>query len=79
MRRIFGHAGLPFSMDYFYAHDSKAWGSTEQTRSSLNDCSGSSYAGSNEHRMPMTISGGEMEKRVREIRLKNEDNKKIRK
>lgn len=79
MRRIFGHAGLPFSMDYFYAHDSKAWGSTEQTRSSLNDCSGSSYAGSNEHRMPMTISGGEMEKRVREIRLKNEENKKIRK
>ena len=68
MRRIFGHAGMPFSMDYFYQHDSKEWGSSGQTRSSGETFSGSSYAGSNQHRMPQTVSGKEMANRVREIR-----------
>lgn len=74
MRRIFDYAGEPFSMDYFYAHDSKAWGKTSQTRGGGDAFSGSSYTGSNQHCQPQTIIGKKMGNRVREIRKKLREN-----
>ena len=67
MRRIFDYAGMTFSMDYFYEHDSKAWGSLGLTRSEGNAFGGSSYAGSNQHHMPQTVKAQKMGNRVREI------------
>ena len=69
MRRIFDYGGEPFSMDYFYEHDSNAWGqSSNDTRSSKCSLEGSSYAGSNQHRMPQTINGKVMSQEVKRIR-----------
>ena len=69
MRRIFDYADVHFDMDYFYANDSKAWGSSARTRSAGSDAfSGSSYAGSNQHRQPQTIDGKKMGNTVRKIR-----------
>ena len=68
MRRIFDYAGERFSMDYFYEHDSKAWGASARTRAAVGQAfSGSSYAGSNQHRMPSVVGGTEMGNRVRQI------------
>jgi hypothetical protein len=76
MRRIFDYAGEGFSMDYFYAHDSKAWGNTATraaTRGGEGSIGGSSYSGSNLHHIPLTVNGREMGNQVRKIRtqLKN--------
>lgn len=80
MRRIFDYAGEWFSMDYFYEHDSKEWGSTgnaRQTRGTVEAFSGSSYASSNQHHVPMVIDNKKMANRVRIIRqeLKNKKDK----
>ncbi len=76
MRRILDYAGEDFSMDYFYAHDSKAWGNAAArvtTRSGGNTIGRSSYTGTNQHHIPQNISGQEMGSQVRKIRaqLKN--------
>ena len=69
MRRIFDYAGEHFSMDYFYANDSKAWGASARTRAASGQTfSGSSYAGSNQHRMPSVIDARKMGNSVRQIR-----------
>lgn len=71
MRRIFNYAGVGFSMDYFYEHDSKEWGSSagaRQTRGTEDAYNGSSYAGNNQHRAPQIIEGKKMADRVRAIR-----------
>ena len=71
MRRIFNYTGTHFDMDYFYANDSKAWGTSARTRScsaATFGLSGSSYAGSNQHRMPQGIDARKMGNSVRKIR-----------
>ena len=77
MRRIFDYAGESFSMDYFYAHDSKAWGASSRTRAAGEAFSGSSYAGSNQHRMPSVVDGKKMGNSVRRIlnNIKNKNKK----
>ncbi len=77
MRRIFDYAGVHFDMDYFYAHDSKAWGSSAATRTASGKafCS-SSYAGSNQHCMPSFIDARKMGNKVRLI-IKNNKERKI--
>jgi hypothetical protein len=65
MRRIFDYSRVGFSMDYFYAHDSKEWGEAE-TRAGRSS-SGSSYAASNQHREPVTVNAKTMGDRVRNI------------
>lgn len=71
MRRIFAYAWEDFSMDYFYEHDSKAWGKTSTTRSGqVARLEGSSYAGSNQHRAPQIVEGKKLGKRLKEIREK---------
>ena len=77
MRRIFDYAGEEFSMDYFYAHDSKAWGASSRTRAAGEAFSGSSYAGSNQHRMPISVDGKKMGNSVRRIlnNIKNKNKK----
>lgn len=81
MRRIFDFAGEEFTMDYFYANDSKEWGETEvSTRSVGMGLTGTSYTGSNTHRPPMVVTGKSMSNRVRLIRAtlkaKRDDSKK---
>ena len=79
MRRIFDYAGENFSMDYFYDHDSKAWGSTSNTRAASGHAfSGSSYAGSNQHREPVVVDAKKMGDRVRQI-IENNKKKEIKK
>ncbi len=75
MRRIFDYAGEGFSMDYFYAHDSKAWGASSKTRAAGEAFGGSSYAGSNQHRMPISVDGKKMGNSVRNIlnKIKNKN------
>ena len=75
MRRIFDYAGEGFSMDYFYAHDSKAWGASSKTRAAGEAFGGSSYAGSNQHRMPTAVDGKKMGNSVRNIlnKIKNKN------
>lgn len=75
MRRIFDYAGEGFSMDYFYAHDSKAWGASSKTRAAGEAFGGSSYAGSNQHRMPTAVDGKKMGTSVRNIlnKIKNKN------
>ena len=78
MRRIFDYGWVHFSMDYFYEHDSNAWGSTDydgQTRGMASETRGSSYAGSNQHHAPQTINGKTMSREVKRIReqLKNKN------
>ena len=77
MRRIFDYAGEGFSMDYFYDHDSKAWGASSRTRAAGEAFSGSSYAGSNQHRMPTNVDGKKMGNSVRRIlnNIKNKNKK----
>ena len=75
MRRIFDYGGKHFSMEYFYEHDSNAWGSTGTvTRGGQQDLlCGSSYAASNQHHAPQIIDGKKMSREVKRIReqLKN--------
>ena len=79
MRRIFDYAGVQFDMDYFYANDSKAWGASARTRvASGQSFSGSSYAGSNQHRMPSVIDSKKMGDKVRQI-IANNKKKEIKK
>ena len=66
MRRIFDYGRVGFSMDYFYAHDSKEWGDIE-TRAGRS-LSGSPYAESNQHHAPATVKAKTMGDRVRAIR-----------
>jgi hypothetical protein len=75
MRRIFNYAGEEFSMEYFYAHDSKAWGASSKTRAAGEAFGGSSYAGSNQHRMPISVDGKKMGTSVRNIlnKIKNKN------
>ena len=70
MQRIFDYAGERFSMDYFYMHDSNAWGNTGQTRqtSHIPDYSGSSYGASNQHCQPLVTDGKVISSKVRKIR-----------
>ena len=71
MRRIFAYAWEDFSMDYFYEHDSKAWGKTSSTRSGqVAGLEGSSYASSNQHHAPQVVDGKKLGKRLREIKAK---------
>ena len=78
MRRIFDYGRVGFSMDYFYAHDSKQWGETE-TRAGRS-LSGTSYATSNQHRVPVTVKAKAMGERVRvireQVRIKTENDNK---
>lgn len=78
MRRIFDYGGVHFSMNYFYEHDSNAWGTTSQsiqTRGVTKEMRGSSYAASNQHHAPQTINGKVMSREVKRIReqLKNKN------
>ncbi len=75
MRRIMDYAGEYFDMDYFLDHDSKAWGSSAATRSGGQAFSGSSYAGSNQHRMPSFVDAKKMGNRVRQIIRDNKENR----
>lgn len=79
MRRIFDYAGVHFDLDYFYANDSKAWGASARTRTASGQSfSGSSYAGSNQHRMPSVIDFKKMGDKVRQI-IANNKKKEIKK
>lgn len=77
MRRIFDYAGEPFSMEFFYANDSKEWGDTNQTKSGGKQSAGLAYTGSNTHRPPMHINAKEMGNKVRQMRT-NLKNKRVR-
>ena len=69
MRRIFEYVGEPFSMDYFYANDSKEWGETEVgTRAIGMGLTGTPYTGSNTHRPPMVVTDKRMSNSVRQLR-----------
>lgn len=69
MRRIFEYVGEPFSMDYFYANDSKEWGETEVgTRAVGMGLTGTPYTGSNTHRPPMVVTDKRMSNSVRQLR-----------
>ena len=81
MRRIFDYAREPFSMDYFYGHDTNKWGDRDgatRTGTAYAHFDGSSYAGSNQHVAPQLIDAKKQGDRVREIRarLKAERNSK---
>ena len=69
MRRIFSYAWEPFDMDYFYSHDSNAWGDTgDESRQTRGDCPSNSYAASNQHHAPLNVNGKTMGDKVRTIR-----------
>lgn len=77
MRRIFNYAGESFNMTYFYANDSKAWGSSSGTRAAGRETfSGSSYAGSNQHCDPTVVDAKKLGDRVRAIRKRTKMNEK---
>lgn len=71
MRRIFDYAREPFTMDYFYEHDTNKWGDRDgTTRAGTAHAylTGSSYAGSNQHVAPQMIDAKKQGDRVRKIR-----------
>lgn len=73
MRRIFDYAREPFSMDYFYEHDTNKWGDRDGTTregTAHAHFDGSSYAGSNQHVAPQLIDAKKQGDRVREIRAR---------
>lgn len=73
MRRIFDYAREPFSMDYFYEHDTNKWGDRDGTTregAAHAYLTGSSYAGSNQHVAPQMIDAKKQGDRVREIRAR---------
>ena len=73
MRRIFDYAREPFSMDYFYEHDTNKWGDRDGTTregTAHAHFDGSSYAGSNQHVAPQIVDAKKQGDRVREIRAR---------
>lgn len=71
MRRIFDYAREPFTMDYFYEHDTNKWGDRDGTTragTAYAHFEGSSYAGSNQHVAPQMIDAKKQGDRVRKIR-----------
>ena len=73
MRRIFDYAREPFSMDYFYEHDTNKWGDRDGTTregTAHAHFEGSSYAGSNQHIVPQMVDAKKLGDRVREIRAR---------
>ncbi len=71
MRRIFDYAREPFTMDYFYEHDTNKWGDRDgTTRAGTAHAylTGSSYAGSNQHVAPQMIDAKKQGDWVRKIR-----------
>ena len=73
MRRIFDYAREPFSMDYFYEHDTNKWGDRDGTTregTAHAHFDGSSYAGSNQHVAPQMVDAKKQGNRVREIRAR---------
>ena len=73
MRRIFDYAREPFSMDYFYEHDTNKWGDRDGTTregTAHAHFDGSSYAGSNQHVAPQMVDAKKQGDRVREIRAR---------
>lgn len=83
MRRIFDYAREPFSMDYFYAHDTNKWGDKDGTTregAAHAYLTGSSYAGSNQHCEPQIInakSQGDALRKVRAELKKKRDSKRF--
>lgn len=71
MRRIFDYAREPFSMDYFYEHDTNKWGDRDgTTRAGTAHAyfDGSSYAGCNQHNEPRIVNAKKQGEKVRKIR-----------
>lgn len=71
MRRIIESGGELFSMDYFYANDTTAWGDTNATTrngATTISLSGSAYGSSNTHVAPMFCGAKQMGDIVRDIR-----------
>lgn len=83
MRRIFDYAREPFSMDYFYEHDTNKWGDRDGTTragTAYAHFEDSSYAGSNQHVAPQMIDAKKQGDRVRKIRAelkKKRDSKRF--
>ena len=81
MRRIFDYAREPFSMDYFYEHDTNKWGDRDgatRAGTAYAHFEGSSYAGSNQHCSPRMVDAPKQGDKVRKIRkeLKKKDEAK---
>lgn len=73
MRRIFDYAREPFTMEYFYEHDTNKWGDRDGTTregTAHAHFEGSSYAGSNQHVAPQMVDAKKQGDRVREIRAR---------
>jgi hypothetical protein len=71
MKRIREYGGTSFSWDYFYAHDTNAWGDTDgQTRSGAAYASlrGNAITSGNMHRAPKVVTAKKMGDNVRRIR-----------
>lgn len=71
MRRIFDYAREPFSMDYFYEHDTNKWGDRDGTTragTAHAHFEGSSYARSNQHVAPQMVDAKKQGDKVRKIR-----------
>lgn len=71
MRRIFDYAREPFSMDYFYEHDTNKWGDRDgTTRAGTAHAyfDGSSYAGCNQHNEPRIVNAKKQGEKVRKMR-----------
>lgn len=71
MRRIFDYARLPFSMDYFYEHDTNEWGDRNGvTRAGTAHAylTGSSYAENNRHCEPQVVDAKKQGDKVRKLR-----------
>lgn len=71
MRRILNYAGESFSMEYFYANDSREWGNGGQSRSLDNG----GYVMDGRHKVPMVVKGwkdvGDKARKLREQAKKN--------
>ena len=73
MRRIFDYAREPFTMEYFYEHDTNKWGDRDGTTregAAHAYLTGSSYAGSNQHVAPQMVDAKKQGDKVREIRAR---------
>ena len=70
MKRIFDYGGTPFSMDYFYEHDTFEWGSREAETRALSSASieANAFTRSNSHVSPVICDGRAMGDAVRTIR-----------
>lgn len=73
MRRIVEYGGERFSDEYFYSHDTNAWGDRDgQTRAGAAHASltGTAITSSNNHLAPMVVNAKTMGNKVRAIREK---------